>query len=130
VYNVGIEHNWFDPKLAPSEKFTHRQADLPLMAIELPPQRLAAIRRRFQNRFFFRNYFRWYNARFCFSLLAVMLRRPSDAAQCFRDFFRTRRLDSFVESIFELHQRWYRSRLKLRRIGSNKQGNLFSPKPS
>jgi anaerobic magnesium-protoporphyrin IX monomethyl ester cyclase len=111
VYDAAMGHNWFDPKLAPSEKFTHRQTDLPLMAIELPPERLASIRRRFQNHFFFRNYFHWRNIPFYFSLLSVMFKCPADSLRCFRDLLRSWRLDTFVESIFELHQRWHRSRL-------------------
>jgi len=42
-----------DPKLAQSEKSTHRQVDFPVMAIEHSPEKLASTRRRFQNYFFF-----------------------------------------------------------------------------
>ena len=71
---------------------------------------MATIRRRFQNHFFFRNYFRWYNLGFYGSLLSVMLRRPAESMHAFVRLTKTRRLDTFVESVFEMHQRWHRAR--------------------
>lgn len=115
IYDTALQHNWFDPKLVDLERFTHRQIDSPLMAIELTPERLAEIRRKFQNRFFLRNYLRWYNLRFYLSLFAVMLQRPAESLRCLVHFVRTRRLDTFVEGMFELHQRWYRTRQMIRR---------------
>ncbi len=110
IYDMALQNNWIDPTLIAAERFTHRQASLPLMAIEHAPEKLAAIRRKFQNRFFFRNYFRWHNMGFYVSLLTVLLRRPREAAGFLLRFLKTLRLDDLVESAFELHQRWYRSR--------------------
>lgn len=110
IYQTAVTQGWFDPKLVEAEQYTHRQVDQPVMAIELAPQRLAMIRRRFQNHFFFRNYIRWYNIGFYGSLLSVMLRRPAESVHAFVRLSRTRRLDTFVESVFEMHQRWHRAR--------------------
>jgi len=110
IYQTAVTQGWFDPKLVEAEQYTHRQVDHPMMAIELAPQRLATIRRRFQNHFFFRNYFRWYNLGFYGSLLSVMLRRPAESVRAVVRLTKTRRLDTFVESVFEMHQRWHRTR--------------------
>lgn len=110
IYHTAVENNWLDPKIANSEKFTHRQVDLPLMAIEHTPERLAAIRRRFQNYFFFRNYFRWQNLGFYISVIGILLRKPRATALCIASFLKTFRLDDLVESVFEIHQRWHRTR--------------------
>ena len=115
IYNTAVLNRWIDPALTGDENFTHRQTALPIMAIEHAPEKLAAIRRRFQNHFFLRNYFRWRNVGYYARLVAVLLRRPRDAASCLARFLRTRRLDDLVESIFELQQRQYRSRLESRR---------------
>ena len=112
IYNTAVQNRWIDPELTGDENFTHRQTALPIMAIEHAPEKLAAIRRRFQNHFFLRNYFRWRNVGYYARLVAVLLRRPRDAASCLTQFLRTRRLDDLVESIFELQQRQYRSRLE------------------
>jgi len=110
IYHTAVENNWLDPSLAQSEKFTHRQVELPIMAIELAPERLAAIRRRFQNHFFFRNYFRWQNLGFYASVVSILCRRPLETTRCIVSFIKTLRLDDLVESVFEIHQRWHRSR--------------------
>jgi radical SAM superfamily enzyme YgiQ (UPF0313 family) len=110
IYNTAVENNWLDPKIANSEKFTHRQVKLPLMAIEHTPVRLAAIRRRFQNYFFFRNYFRWQNVGFYVSVIGILLRQPRETVLCIASFLKTFRLDDLVESVFEIHQRWHRTR--------------------
>lgn len=110
IYHTAVENNWLDPKLADSEKFTHRQINLPLMAIEHTPERLAAIRRRFQNYFFFRNYFRWQNIGFYVSVIGILLRQPRETLHCIASFLKTLRLDDLVESVFEIHQRWHRTR--------------------
>lgn len=110
IYYTAVENKWLEPKLAQSEKFTHRQVNLPVMAIEHAPEKLAAIRRRFQNYFFFRNYFRWQNFGFYVSVISILCRRPTETARCIVSFLRTLRLDDLVESVFEIHQRWYRTR--------------------
>ena len=110
IYHTAVENNWLDPKIANSEKFTHRQVELPLMAIEHAPEKLAAIRRRFQNHFFFRNYFRWQNLGFYASVIGILLRQPRETLLCIAKFLKTFRLDDLVESVFEIHQRWHRSR--------------------
>lgn len=110
IYHTAVENNWLDPKLAQSEKFTHRQVDLPVMAIEHAPERLAAIRRRFQNYFFLRNYIRWQNLGFYASVISILCRRPVETARCIISFIKTLRLDDLVESVFEIHQRWHRTR--------------------
>jgi len=111
IYYKAVENKWLDPGLAQSDRFTHRQVDFPLMAIEHTPERLAAIRRRFQNYFFIRNYFRWHNLRFYVSILNILCRRPADTGRCIASFFKTLRLDDLVESVFEIHQRWHRTRI-------------------
>jgi len=111
IYYKAVENKWLDPGLAESDRFTHRQVDFPLMAIEHTPERLAAIRRRFQNYFFIRNYFRWHNLRFYVSILNILCRRPADTGRCIASFFKTLRLDDLVESVFEIHQRWHRTRI-------------------
>jgi len=73
IYNMAVQNAWIDPKLVADERFTHRQAAVPIMAIEHSPEKLAAIRRRFQNRFFVHNYLRWRNLRFYGSLLWALL---------------------------------------------------------
>jgi hypothetical protein len=93
-----------------AEQFTHRQASLPVMAIEHAPEKLVAIRRRYQNHFFFRNYFCLHNLKFYLSLLGILLIRPRETARCLVNFSKTLRLDDLVESIFEIHQRWHRSK--------------------
>ncbi|MBI3570933.1 MAG: B12-binding domain-containing radical SAM protein [Gammaproteobacteria bacterium] len=114
IYNMAVQNAWIDPKLIADERFTHRQAAVPIMAIEHSPEKLAAIRRRFQNRFFVRNYLRWRNLRFYGSLLWALASSPRDAARALGGFFRTLRLDDFVESVFELHQRRHRARIEVR----------------
>ena len=111
IYNMAVQNAWIDPKLVADERFTHRQAAVPIMAIEHSPEKLAAIRRRFQNRFFVHNYLRWRNLRFYGSLLWALLGSPRDAIRAVGGFFRTLRLDDFVEAVFELHQRRARERL-------------------
>lgn len=111
IYNTAVENKWLDPEIAKSEKFTHRQVGLPLMAIEHAPEKLASIRRRFQNYFFIRNYFRWHNLGFYASILAVLCRKPAETGRCIAGFFKTLRLDDLVESVFEIHQRWHRTRI-------------------
>jgi anaerobic magnesium-protoporphyrin IX monomethyl ester cyclase len=111
IYHTAVQNNWLDPKIAQSEKFTHRQVGLPLMAIEYAPERLASIRRRFQNYFFLRNYFRWHNLGFYASVLSILCRRPAETVRCIVRFFKTLRLDDLVESVFEIHQRWHRTRI-------------------
>ena len=110
IYNMAVQNRWIDPASVADERYTHRQAAVPIMAIEHSPEKLAAIRRRFQNHFFARNYLRWHNLLFYISLLGVMLRNPGAAVRCTANFFKTLRLDDLVESVFELHQRRYRSR--------------------
>jgi radical SAM superfamily enzyme YgiQ (UPF0313 family) len=110
IYHTAVANNWLDPKMANSEKFTHRQVDFPIMAIEHSPERLAAIRRRFQNHFFFRNYFRRQNIGFYASVLGILLRQPRETVLCLAGFLRTFRLDDLVESVFAIHQRWHRKR--------------------
>ena len=110
IYNMAVQNRWIDPASVADERYTHRQVSIPIMAIEHAPEKLAAIRRRFQNHFFARNYLRWHNLRFYVSLLGVMLRSPRAVVRCLANFFKTLRLDDLVESVFELHQRWYRSR--------------------
>lgn len=114
IYNMAMENNWIDPRLVAAEQFTHRQASLPVMAIEHTPEKLVAVRRRFQNHFFFRNYFCWHNMKFYLSLLSVLLKRPRETARCIARFSRTMRLDDLVESVFEIHQRWHRTKAELR----------------
>jgi radical SAM superfamily enzyme YgiQ (UPF0313 family) len=114
IYNMAVQNAWIDPALIADERFTHRQAAAPIMAIEYSPEKLVAIRRRFQNRFFVRNYLRWRNLRFYGSLLLALLSSPRDAGRALAGFFRTLRLDDFVESVFELHQRRYRARFGAR----------------
>ena len=112
IYQTAVENKWVDPKLAQSEKFTHRQVDFPVMAIEHSPEKLASTRRRFQNYFFFRNYFRWHNLAFYVSVLGILCRRPVETGRCIMHFLKTLRLDDLVESVFEIHQRWHRSRIQ------------------
>jgi hypothetical protein len=112
IYQTAVENKWVDPKLAQSEKFTHRQVDFPVMAIEHSPEKLASTRRRFQNYFFFRNYFRWHNLAFYVSVLGILCRRPVETGRCIVHFLKTLRLDDLVESVFEIHQRWHRSRIQ------------------
>jgi radical SAM superfamily enzyme YgiQ (UPF0313 family) len=111
IYHTAVENNWLDPETAHSDQFTHRQVNFPLMAIEYAPEKLAAIRRRFQNYFFIRNYFRWHNLGFYVSVLNILCRSPVDTGRCIASFFKTLRLDDLVESVFEIHQRWHRRRL-------------------
>lgn len=114
IHNMAVRNHWLDASVVADERFTHRQALLPIMAIEHSPEKLAAIRGRFQNHFFVRNYLRWHNLRFYASLALVLLRRPREAAQCLGAFVKTLRLDDLVESVFELHQRHHRSRTETR----------------
>jgi len=111
IYQTAVDNKWVDPKLTQSEKFTHRQVDFPVMAIEHSPEKLASTRRRFQNYFFFRNYFRWHNLAFYFSVLGILCRRPGETARCIVRFLKTLRLDDLAESVFEIHQRWHRYRI-------------------
>lgn len=112
IYQTAVENNWVDPKLTNSEKFTHRQVDFPVMAIEHSPEMLASTRRKFQNYFFFRNYFRWHNLAFYVSVLGILCRRPVETGRCIVHFLKTLRLDDLVESVFEIHQRWHRSKVE------------------
>jgi radical SAM superfamily enzyme YgiQ (UPF0313 family) len=114
IYSMAVQNGWIDPTLIADERFTHRQVAAPIMAIEHSPEKLVAIRRRFQNRFFVRNYLRWRNLRFYGSLLLALFSSPRDTGRALAGFFRTLRLDDFVESVFELHQRRYRARLGAR----------------
>ncbi len=114
IYNMAVENNWIDPGLTTAENFTHRQASLPIMAIEHAPEELVALRCRFQNHFFFRNYFCWHNMKFYLSLLSILLKQPRETAHCIARFSRTLRLDDLVESVFESHQRWHRTKAQLR----------------
>ena len=111
IYYTAVENNWLDPEQAESERFTHRQIGLPVMAIEHAPEKLASIRRRFQNHFFMRNYIRLHNLRFYISVLNILCRSPVETARCIASFFKTLRLDDLVESVFEIHQRWHRTRV-------------------
>lgn len=112
VYSMAIENNWIDPTMLAAEQFTHRQAFLPVMAIEHTPEKLVAIRRRYQNHFFLRNYFCLHNLKFYISLLGILLIRPRETVRCLVNFSKTLRLDDLVESIFEIHQRWHRSKME------------------
>ena len=114
IYDMALQNGWIDPARVADERFTHRQAAAPIMAIEHSPEKLVAIRRRFQNRFFVRNYLRLRNLRFYGSLLLALLASPRDAGRAVAGFLRTLRLDDFVEAVFELHQRRYRARLEAR----------------
>lgn len=114
IYNLAVENNWIDPGLVAAERFTHRQASLPVMAIEHAPEKLVATRRRFQNHFFLRNYLCWHNLAFYLALLGVLLIRPRETLRCVVRFSTTLRLDDLVESVFEIHQRWHRARTELR----------------
>jgi len=91
------------------------------MAIEHSPGKLASIRRRFRNYFFIRNYFRWHNLAFYFSVLGILCRRPVETGRSFVRFLKTLRLDDLVESVFEIHQRWHRYRIqRITMDGNNK----------
>jgi radical SAM superfamily enzyme YgiQ (UPF0313 family) len=114
IYHMAVQNRWIDPASVADEHFTHRQVSIPIMAIEHSPEKLAAVRRRFQNHFFARNYLRWHNLRFYASLLGILLRSPRAAAHCLANFFKTLRLDDLVESVFELHQRSRRAREEAR----------------
>lgn len=114
IYKQAVENNWIDIRLVDAERFTHRQSSLPVMAIEHSPERLVAIRRRFQNHFFFKNYFCLHNLGFYLSLLGVLVTQPRDTARCLVRFSKTLRLDDLVESVFEIHQRWHRARAEPR----------------
>lgn len=105
IYHTAVENGWVDPDHIAPERFSHRQSELPVMAIEHSPERLTRIRRRFQNRFFFRNYASWRNIGFYLSLLGALLRQPAATGRCLARFSRTLRLDDLAESLFELHQR-------------------------
>jgi radical SAM superfamily enzyme YgiQ (UPF0313 family) len=111
IYHQAVANGWIDPESLSTDQLTHRQVDLPLMAIEYPPEQLAAIRSRFQNRFFFRNYINRQNLLFLFEVGAVMVRNPLASVRCLVRTARLRRLDFLVESLFEMHQNWQRQKI-------------------
>jgi anaerobic magnesium-protoporphyrin IX monomethyl ester cyclase len=121
IYQTAVENKWVDPNLSESEKFTHRQVDFPVMAIEHSPRKLASVRRRFQNYFFLRNYFRLHNLAFYFSVMGILCQRPVETGRCIMRFLKTLRLDDLAESVFEIHQRWHRNKLQRLTIDNNDQ---------
>ena len=85
------------------------------VVVAMPPEQLAAIRGRFQNRFFFRNYFNRQNLVFMVEVSSVMLRNPLASVRCLLRTIRLRRLDFLIESLFEMHQNWQRRKLAVGR---------------
>lgn len=84
------------------ESWVHRGSKGPLMATEIPPEKLMKIRASFQNYYFMRNYFHWRNIRYGMYILCKLLRSPAVLKQSFQAYWQHGRLDSLIETIVAL----------------------------
>jgi radical SAM superfamily enzyme YgiQ (UPF0313 family) len=90
------------------DAWMHRASKGPLMTTEIPPERLMKIRARFQNHYFRRNYLHWRNFRYGMRFLGALLRSPSILSQSCRSYRRHGRLDSFIETMVALVNKYGR----------------------
>lgn len=84
------------------ESWVHRSSKGPLMATEVPGEKLMKMRSRFQNHFFIRNYVTWHNFGYAISYLFTLLTTPAIMLQSYRSYRQHGRLDSFVETMIAL----------------------------
>jgi radical SAM superfamily enzyme YgiQ (UPF0313 family) len=100
IYDMAIEKGWLDPNLPFSEMWAHRQPEFPLMAITFSKEDLRDMRRKLQNAFFVKNYFRNSGNISFYSILSTLLfRHPTVFLSAIGKFLRTRRIDYIVETL-------------------------------
>lgn len=105
LHAMAIDNGWLDDKAPYSSDWNHRQARFPIMDAGLGKEKLAALRKKMQNHFYFRNYFSLRNLIFLCSLLYSSLLQPLEMIKTVKSFFPVGRLDDLIEGLLINHRR-------------------------
>ncbi len=106
LFDEALAKGWLPADPDFSERWIIRQTESPAVTISLDAASMQAIRREFDNAFFWRNirgYFLY--PAFLFDVLRDMTRRPGGYVSGIRKAIRTKRLGHIVETIWEEYNR-------------------------
>lgn len=99
LYDLAIKEGWLQKENKFDDAWMHRASRGPVMKTNLPKEEVVALRRKFQNHFFIRNYVNWANFVWAFYYAYIMIKHPKIAAHAFSAFLKDRRLDGAIEVI-------------------------------
>jgi radical SAM superfamily enzyme YgiQ (UPF0313 family) len=98
IYKMAIKNGWLRADIPFSQLWAHRQPELPIMSITFEKHELAKIRRKLQNHFFIRNYFKCSgNVGFYLMLGSIIFKHPKVLFSAIWKLLKTRRLDYLAE---------------------------------
>lgn len=104
LWDMAVKNRWIDQKKTFSDAWIYRQSELPIMNINFSKEELAKIRGRLQNHFFMRNYLHTSNLKMGAYMLFLCIKHPKTVAEGISDFFKGKRMDSFLESVLRQHR--------------------------
>lgn len=104
-WEIAKERNLLPKKVIFGTDWNIRASEVPLMSSNIPADRLQYYRAKFQNHFFFRNYFRFNNMIIGLQLLQIMLKNPSTTWRGIKRVLKYKRVDSFIEEILVAYRK-------------------------
>jgi radical SAM superfamily enzyme YgiQ (UPF0313 family) len=119
LYNMAIKKGWINENESFDMRWSIRHSDMPVMGIEVPPQRLLQLRKHMEDRFLYTNYFHYFKPLifhpfFIMQLFYQVIRNP---AKYIRYIFgkQSRRFSGFIEAVFYDYKEYSANKLSRQR---------------